>query len=80
MERAEIQSRVQDIFRDVFDQADLIVVDATSAETIDEWDSLNHISLVTAIEKQFKIKFGISELQDLNNVGEMLDLIKKKLN
>jgi acyl carrier protein len=79
MERHEIHGRVQNIFRDIFDQPSLAVVDSTSAESIDEWDSLNHISLVTAIEKEFKIKFGITELQDLKNVGEMLDLIKRKL-
>ena len=70
---------VQDIFRDVFDQPDLIVTRESSAYTIDGWDSLAHINLVTAIEKRYKIRFALGELQDLNNTGDMLDLIHTKL-
>lgn len=70
---------VQDIFRDVFDQPDLIITRDSSAYTVDDWDSLAHINLVTAIEKHYKIKFALGELQDLQNVGDMLDLIRVKL-
>ena len=70
---------VQDIFRDVFDQPDLIITRESSAHTIDGWDSLAHINLVTAIEKRYKIRFALGELQDLNNTGDMLDLIHTKL-
>ncbi|MCX6115948.1 MAG: acyl carrier protein [Proteobacteria bacterium] len=80
MDRNEIHTRVQNVFRDVFDLPTLQLLDSTSSEDIEDWDSLNHINLVTAIEKDFKIRFAISELQNLQNVGEMLDLIKEKLN
>ena len=69
---------VQDIFRDVFDQPDLVVTRESSAYTIDGWDSLAHINLVTAIEKHYKIRFALGELQDLNNIGDMLDLIHRQ--
>jgi acyl carrier protein len=70
---------VQDIFRDVFDQPDLVITRASSGYTVDDWDSLAHINLVTAIEKRYKIKFALGELQELKDVGDMLDLIKAKL-
>jgi acyl carrier protein len=71
--------QVQEIFRDVFDQPDLIVTRESNASTIDDWDSLAHINLVTAIEKTFKIKFALGELQELKNVGDLLDLAQAKM-
>jgi acyl carrier protein len=70
---------VQEIFRDIFDQPDLVITRDSSASTVDDWDSLTHINLVTAIEKHYKISFALGELQDLQNVGDMLDLIRKKV-
>ena len=70
---------VQDIFRDVFDQPDLVISRESNARTVDDWDSLAHINLVTAIEKRYKIKFALGELQDLKDVGDMLDLMRVKL-
>ncbi len=70
--------QVQEIFRDVFDRPELVIQAETNSGHIEEWDSLAHMSLVTAIERQFKIKFGLGELQTLKNVGEMIALIEKK--
>jgi acyl carrier protein len=70
---------VQGIFRDVFDQPDLVITRESSANTVEDWDSLAHINLVTAIEKHYKIKFALGELQELKNVGDMLDLMQVKL-
>jgi len=56
---------VQEIFRAVFDQPGLIITRESNASTVDDWDSLTHINLVTAIEKSFKIKFALGELQEL---------------
>lgn len=70
---------VQDIFRDVFDQCDLLITRQSNASTIDDWDSLAHINLITAIEKKFKIKFALSELKELETVGDMLDLVQTKI-
>ena len=52
----------------------------TTAADIDEWDSFNHINLIVAIENEFQIKFALSEIEELKNVGEMIDLIDLKLN
>tara|TARA_B110000003_G_C16219234_1_gene366683 strand:- start:32 stop:277 length:246 start_codon:yes stop_codon:yes gene_type:complete len=81
MTRDEIFGIVQDIFRDIFDEDDLVISDITNADEIEDWDSLNHINLVSAIEKEFKIKFALGELMTLKNVGAMIDLMMdKKLN
>jgi len=70
---------VQEIFRDVFDQPDLVITRESNASTVDGWDSLAHINLVTAIERHYKIKFALGELEDLKNVGDLLDLMHAKL-
>jgi acyl carrier protein len=79
MTRQEVFKGVQDIFRDIFDEDDLIISDTTNADEIEEWDSLNHINLVSAIEQEFKIKFALGELQSLKDVGAMIDLMIEKL-
>ena len=70
---------VQSIFRDVLDQPDLVLTRESNANTVEDWDSLSHVNLVTAIERHFKIKFALGELQELKNVGDMIDLIQAKL-
>ena len=74
-----IKESVQEIFRDIFDESELTISENTTSDDIDEWDSLNHINIVSAIEKQYKIKFALGELQSMKNVGEMLHLISKKI-
>lgn len=74
-----ILNELQPIFQDVFDDEDLVVTNESNAKNIDDWDSLSHIRLVVAIEKQFGIKFAFGELQGLKNVGEMITLIEKKI-
>jgi acyl carrier protein len=75
MTRDEVFSGVQDIFRDIFDIDDLVVSNTTNSDEIEDWDSLNHINLVSAIEKEFKIKFALGELMTLKDVGAMVDLM-----
>ncbi len=79
MTREEVLSSVQDIFRDIFDDQLLEITDSTSAEDIEDWDSMNHLNLVSAIEKKFSIRFALGELQTLNNVGAMIDLMMQKI-
>ncbi len=79
MSREEIFNGVQNIFRDIFDDNDLIISDSTNSDEIEDWDSLNHINLVSAIEKEFKIRFALRELMTLKDVGAMVDLMVKKL-
>lgn len=66
------------IFRNIFDDEDLIITDLTTAKDIDGWDSLAHIRLIVAIEKSFGLSFSASEISELKNVGEMISLILKK--
>jgi len=79
MTREEVFNGVQDIFRDIFDENDMIIENTTSSDDIEDWDSLNHINLVSAIEKEFKIKFALGELMTLKDVGAMVDLMVEKL-
>ena len=74
-----ILEELQSIFRNILDQPDLILTRQSNGSNVDDWDSLAHINLVTSIEKHYKIKFALGELQELKNVGDMVELIKTKL-
>ena len=78
MERSEILKQINEIFVDTLDNEDVVIEEATTAGDVDEWDSLTHIQLVVAIEKNFKIRFTSTEIQSWNNVGEMMDCIQEK--
>lgn len=78
MDANPIYNRLTDIFRDVFDDDDLIVTPAMTAADVEEWDSLNHIRLVLSIEKSFGLRFSAAEVGSLKNVGEFVDLIQSK--
>lgn len=75
MNKDEIFEKLNEIFRDVFDDESIVVSDVTSAKDIEDWDSLNHINLVVAVEKTFGVKFSMGETQKMKNVGEMVDII-----
>lgn len=79
MSREEIFENLNVVFRSVFDDDDIVVNDATTADDIEDWDSLEHINLVVAVEKKFGIKFNMGEVNDFKNVGEMVDTIIKRL-
>jgi acyl carrier protein len=76
---SDLLAQLQPIFHDVFDRDDLTITRDSSAEDVEEWDSLAHINLVSAIEQEFRIKFALGELQAMKNVGELVDLMEKKL-
>lgn len=79
MTREEVYKTLNEIFRDVFEDEDITVNDDTTAADIDDWDSLEHINLVNAIEQEFGIKFNMGEIVEMKNVGEMVDMIISKL-
>ena len=79
MTHEEVLNIVRGIFRDVFDDDDLIVEDSTNSSDIEDWDSLEHIALVVSMEKEFDLKFDLKEVNKLENVGQMVDLIISKL-
>jgi acyl carrier protein len=76
---SEILEQVNEIFRDILDNDEIVVYEKTTAEDVAEWDSLSHIQLVVAVEKHFKIRFTASEINGFKNVGEMCEGILKKL-
>lgn len=78
MTRIEVLNRIQGIFRDIFNDSELIIDNHTSAVNIDGWDSLNHINLISAIQKEFGIKFDLFEIHHLNNVGAMINSVVKR--
>lgn len=78
MERNQILAEVQEIFRDTLDNEEIALTDATTANDVEEWDSLTHIQLIVAIEKHFRLKFTSKEILSWQNVGEMVDCIASK--
>ena len=72
-------TEVQEIFRSVFDSPDLEITPQSNAQNVDGWDSLAHISLIIAIEKRYNVKFGLGQLQDLEDVGGLLNLLNSKI-
>ena len=79
MTHNEIMEKVQRIFREVFDDDTLVIEDSTNSSDIEDWDSLEHITLVVSMEKEFGLKFDLKEVNELANVGAMVDLIASKL-
>lgn len=79
MNRNDLLKKINEVFIDVLDDDQIQILESTSAEDVDEWDSLNHIHLVVAIEKSLKLRFTAGEIQSWANVGEMMDNILKKL-
>jgi acyl carrier protein len=78
MDNPQIYAKLTEIFEDVFDEDSIAVTPELSAKNVEGWDSLNHIRLMLTIEKAFKIKFSTSEVGKLENVGELVALIKAR--
>lgn len=78
MEHNEILTQVQDIFRTVLDDEEIVLMDTTVADDVDGWESLTHIQLVVAIEKHFGIKFTSKEILGWKNIGELVNCISSK--
>jgi len=78
MEKSQILDEVQAIFREVLDNEEIVLANETTADDIEEWDSLTHIQLIVAIEKHFKIKFTSKEILSWQNVGQLVDCIAIK--
>jgi acyl carrier protein len=74
-----IQHRLTDIFRTVFDESDLQLTRDMTAADVPAWDSLSHITLIVAVEREFGIRFTTAEVAALMNVGDLADLVQKKL-
>lgn len=75
----DILKKLEVIFRDVFDDEDIVLTNETTANDIEDWDSLAQINLLIAIKKEFKINFDLEEVSKYKNVGDIVEAVKKKL-
>lgn len=79
MSREEVFAALDEVFQDEFDDETIHVTDATVADDIDGWDSLEHIDLIIAVERRFGIKFTMGEVNGMKNIGEMADIILRRM-
>jgi acyl carrier protein len=78
-----IRAELQDVFRQVFDDDEIVLTDATTADDVDGWDSMMHINLIISMEKRFGVKFAAAEIAGMKaagqNVGTLTKLLEQKL-
>ena len=79
MNTENIINELNNIFEDILDLEKISLNELTTADDIEEWDSLNNIQIIVAIEKHFQIKFLTSEIENFKNIGEMIISINQKL-
>lgn len=70
--------RLQELFRETFDDPDIVIFDEMTAEDLDDWDSITHITLVISVEQAFGVRLNAAEIGDLENVGAMIRLLREK--
>ena len=79
MTREAVFETLNEVFRDVFDDDSICVTDTTTSDDIEDWDSLEHINLIAAVEQEFGMKFNMGQVVTMKNVGEMADIIMSQL-
>lgn len=79
MEKSEILKEMQDIFIDVLDNNEIVLTEDTTADDIEEWDSLSNIQLIVGMENHFHVKLTSKEIMECSNVGDLADCIQRKL-
>ena len=77
--RQELQTRLNNVFQDVFDDETIAIFPEMTARDLDEWDSLKHITLVLAVEREFRVRLKAAEVGSLENVGQMIELLEKRV-
>ncbi len=78
MDDAQIYSQLTGVFNDVFDDETIKLTPQLTAKDVDGWDSLTHIRLILSVERAFKIRFTTSEIGNLENVGDLVALIRAR--
>ena len=78
MEKNDITDKLTEIFRNIFEDDKIELNESLSAKDVDNWDSLTHMLLISEIESSFSIKFSLKDLNKLDNVGNLIELIKLK--
>ena len=79
MSREEVFVKLNEVFRDVFDDESIEVSEVTTSNDLEDWDSLEHINLIAAVEQEFGVKFNMGQVVTMKNVGEMTDIILSQL-
>lgn len=79
MDKKEIIEKIQEIFRDILDNNEIVLTENTSSNDIEEWDSLSHIQLIVAIEGAFEVEFTSQAIASWKNVGDMVNFIEERL-
>lgn len=79
MNKSDILLKLQSIFRDVLDQADLQINESSSPDTIEGWDSIVNVNIIMAVEEDFGVSFSVDELQTVKSVASIIELIQKKV-
>ena len=74
----DTKAKLQEIFRDVFDDDEIELFDEMTSDDVEDWDSLSHVNLILRIEKEFNVKFTVDEITDTENVGQFINLINEK--
>lgn len=75
MTREDVYGRLQKVFREVFDNDEIVIGEKTTAEDIEDWDSFEHINLIVAVEEEFSFRFPMRKVSEMKDVGEMVDII-----
>ena len=78
MIRSEVAARMLCIMRAVFDKEDLLYDDTLAVGKIEAWDSLGHIRVLRAMEKEFGMRFTSGEVDAVKNAGEMLEIVMQR--
>lgn len=79
MNRSQILKEINDIFIEIIDNNDVVLSESTTAEDIDEWDSLTHIQIIVSLEKHFKLRFESQEIQEWKNIADIINSVIEKL-
>ena len=78
MTHEAILEKLNEIFQDIFDDDSLVITETTTANDVEDWDSIEHINLIDAVEKEFGMKFKMQEVSGMKNVGEMVHIIAER--
>ena len=79
MSNEEISGKVQEIFREVFQEPALILRPELTAGDVEKWDSLTHLTMIAKVEEAFGFRFKLKEMMKLKNVGDMINVIQEKV-
>lgn len=78
MNMNDLIQRLNEVFRDVFGDDSISVTPSTTSDDIEDWDSIEHINLIGAVESEFGMRFKMREVSGMKNVGEMIDIIQER--